>query len=148
MKDVIHKLEGIEKINTLKLQESIIDQTVDQEIKLQNEIEIVNQFINSFDFDQTTPLIFALKNQRKNVIKILLENQKTCLTMRNLRFGSPLHVAFNNLDYKSAIIILNSIIKNQKFLSNSIEAFNYQDEEGNTPLHLVMKNFNIESEKS
>jgi ankyrin repeat protein len=116
--------------------------------KLQNEIEIVNQFINSFDFDQTTPLIFALKNQRKNVIKILLENQKTCLTMRNLRFGSPLHVAFNNLDYKSAIIILNSIIKNQKVLSNSIEAFNYQDEEGNTPLHLVMKNFNIESEKS
>lgn len=65
--------------------------------------------------------------------------------MYNLRFGSPLHVALNNLDYKSAIIILNNIIKNQ---NNYSEAFNYQDEEGNTPLHIIMKNFNIESEKS
>jgi hypothetical protein len=65
--------------------------------------------------------------------------------MYNQRFGSPLHVALNNLDYKNAIIILNSIIKNKK---TYIEAFNYQDEEGNTPLHIIMKNFNIESEKS
>ena len=34
--------------------------------------------------------------------------------MRCPRFGSPLHVALNNLDFKSAIIILNKIIKDKK----------------------------------
>lgn len=60
-----------------------------------------------------------------------------------MKYGSPLHVALSNKDFKNAYIIL-KMLKETK----SIAFLTRLDEEENTVLHIVMRNFNSDIENS
>lgn len=104
------------------------------------------QFLNAVDRDFSTPIILALKNKRISIVKLLLEHPKTCLKQSSMKYGTPLHVAIANHEYKLAIKMLR-MLKNGKDFSN-LQDVNRTDEEGNTSLHLVMRFFNTDSESS
>lgn len=55
-----------------------------------------------------------------------------------MKYGTPLHVAIANHELKVAYKLLKTI-KNLKDYN-----LNKLDEEGNTSLHLLMRNFNID----
>ena len=98
--------------------------------------------MNSVDRDFSTPIVLALKNKRINIVKMLLDYPKTCLKQSSMKYGTPLHVAVANHEFKLALKILR-MTKDLKDYGNFHE-INRQDEEGNTVLHLVMRNFNVE----
>lgn len=98
------------------------------------------QFLNSIDRDFSTPLILALKNKRNSIVKVLLDHPKTCLKQASMKYGTPLHVSIANHEFKVAQRLLR-MIKNVKDFN-----LNKLDEEGNTSLHLLMRNFNTDPE--
>jgi len=100
------------------------------------------QFVNAVDKDFSTPLILALKNKRHNIVKLLLENEKVCLKQSSMKYGTPLHVALSNEDFKNSLRIIRQLKKAKNFTPE--QDLNKFDEEGNTPLHIVMKNFNAD----
>lgn len=63
-----------------------------------------------------------------------------------MKFGTPLHVSLHNEDFKSALKILKVLKKKDNFQPD--QDLNKFDEDGNTPLHLVMKNFSSDIQKS
>ena len=54
-----------------------------------------------------------------------------------MKFGTPLHVALDNKDFKNASKILKTLKKSNGFLSRL-------DDDENTVLHVVMRNFNLD----
>lgn len=89
-------------------------------------------FINCVDSEQSSPLILALKNRRQQISKLLLRCPQLSLRLHPVAYCSPLHIALNNRDFKSSLKILN------KFDN---QAINSVDHDGNTPMHIVMRNF-------
>lgn len=63
-----------------------------------------------------------------------------------MKYGTPLHVALSNEDFKSSLKILRMLKKAKNFAAE--QDLNKFDEEGNTPLHIVMRNFNADIHKS
>jgi len=59
-----------------------------------------------------------------------------------MKYGSPLHVALHNEDFKNALKILKRMKKTDTY--HPCKDLNRIDEDGNTPLHLVMKSFNFD----
>lgn len=79
----------------------------------------------------------AIKNKRESVIKSLVKNKDVNISQASAKYGTPLHMALIQFEHKNALRIL----KRMKGDVNRI------DSDGNTPLHLVMKNFNQDPEK-
>ena len=75
-----------------------------------------------------------------------MENDKVCLKQSSMRYGTPLHVALSNEDFKNSLKIIRLLKKIKNFTPE--QDLNKFDEEGNTPLHIVMKNFNVDIQKS
>lgn len=71
------------------------------------------RFLNSVDIDFSTPLILALKNNRQQIVKLLLNNERICLRQSSLRYGTPLHISILNEDYKNALKIIKALKKSQ-----------------------------------
>lgn len=90
--------------------------------------------------------MLALKNKRKALVNLLLRNEQLCLGLASLKYGTALHVALTNLDFKNAQKILR-LLRQQKDFEPATD-LNKVDHEGNTPLHLVMKYFNHDLYKS
>lgn len=61
-----------------------------------------------------------------------------------MKYGTPLHVAVANHEFKIAVKIIR-MLKNIKDFNN-FQEINRPDEEGNTAMHLVMRNFNVDPE--
>lgn len=70
-----------------------------------------------------------------------MDQDKLNLNQCSINFGTALHVALNNEDLTNAMRILRMIVNGNDF--NSQLDLNKIDEDGNTPIHLVMKKFNI-----
>ena len=109
-------------------------------------LQTQHQFLNSIDRDFSTPLILALKNKRMGIVRALMEHPKTCLKQASMKYGTPLHVAVANQEFKTAINIM-KLQKQQKDF-NFAQEINKLDEEGNTTMHFIMKNFNSDPESS
>ena len=103
-------------------------------------------FINAVDQDFSTPLILALKNKKFAMINVLLKTRQVCYRQSSMKYGTPLHVALQNEDFKNALKIIKILKANKKQLSQ--HDINRHDEDGNTPLHLVMRNFQMDISKS
>ena len=72
-------------------------------------------------------------------MKLLLSCDKLSLEQFSKKYGTPLHVALGNKDFKNAVKILKMLkaTKSNGFLTRL-------DEDENTVLHVVMKNFNTD----
>lgn len=55
-----------------------------------------------------------------------------------MKYGTPLHVAIANHEFKTALKLLRMLKNIKDFNLNKL------DEEGNTSLHLLMRNFNVD----
>jgi len=64
------------------------------------------QFLNSSDKDFSTPLILALKNRKQQIVAELVEHPKTCLRACSAKYGTALHLAFQNEDTGVSLKIL------------------------------------------
>jgi ankyrin repeat protein len=100
------------------------------------------QFLNCIDRDFSTPLILALKNKRTLIINELLEQAKICLRQSSMKYGSPLHVSLSNEEFKISIRLLR-LMKSMSDIDYS-QDLNKIDEDGNTPMHILMKVFNVD----
>lgn len=71
---------------------------------------------------------------------VLISNQKVYLNMNSTKYGTALHVALDNKDNELA----KKIIRKLKLLPGYHAQMDLTklDEDGNEPLHIVMKNFN------
>ena len=69
-----------------------------------------------------------------------MSNHKIFLNMNSTKYGTALHVALDNKDNELA----KKIIRKLKTLPdyNAHQDLTKLDEDGNEPLHIVMKNFN------
>ena len=94
---------------------------------------LLDSFVNCTDSELNAPLILALKSRKTIMTKLLLDcpSLKFDLSVANNK-NLPIHIALCNKDFKSALRIL-SIIDNR--------AINLQDQDGNTPFHLLMRYF-------
>lgn len=63
-----------------------------------------------------------------------------------MKYGNPLHIALHNKDFKSAVKILKKLKKSEFF--NPDLDLNKVDEDGNNPLHILMRIFNDDVENS
>jgi ankyrin repeat protein len=59
-----------------------------------------------------------------------------------MKYGTAIHVALANEEFKTAVRLLR-MMKNAKDIDYRHD-LNKIDEEGNTPLHIVMKVFNVD----
>ena len=107
-------------------------------------LQMQQQFLNSIDRDFSTPLLLALKNKRVQLVKMLLEHPKTCTKQSSMKYGGPLHVALANEEIRVALHLL-KLQKASKDVNLEHELAK-QDEEGNTPLHLAFRVFNLDPE--
>lgn len=108
-----------------------------------NKFKILNtmsQFLNSNDRDFSTPLILALTNQKNSLVQLIMSNKKACLTQLSLKYGTALHVALNNQDFRTAFKIMKQICVDNEM--NKQKEFNKLDQEENTALHYIMRYFN------
>ena len=96
-----------------------------------NNSMVLNLFVNAIDIEFSSPIIYALKNKRQQVIKTLLKVPKLCVKQASVKYGTPMHLALQNRD-------VGTIKKLLKFPQD----FDKFDEEGNTLMHIVMKHFN------
>lgn len=49
--------------------------------------------VNQGDEENTTPIIFALKNKKLEVVKYLISLPQTNINKASTKYGCPLHVA-------------------------------------------------------
>lgn len=87
------------------------------------------------------------------MVRLLLDNDKICLRQASLRFGTPIHVALSNQDFKSAMRILNMTHRITVSSSSSPEdaiahELDKPDEDGNTAMHVLMQYFGADAEKA
>ena len=59
--------------------------------------------------DFSTPIIYALKNGKMPIVKILLKNEKTCLRQASMKYGLPLHIALQNKDFPDTILLFEDV---------------------------------------
>lgn len=57
-----------------------------------------------------------------------------------MKYGTVLHVALQNHDFRLSYKMAKNMLKIKDF--SPVKEFNRTDSEGNTPLHLVMRYFN------
>ena len=86
----------------------------------------------------------ALKNKKIALVRTLLEQPKTCIKQYSMKYGSAIHVAIANHEFKFALRILR-MFKNVKDF-NPAQDLNRLDEDGNSPLHILFRNFNADPE--
>ena len=60
-----------------------------------------------------------------------------------MKYGTPLHVALHHRDYRSSLKML-QMLKD----AGDSQYFTRLDEEENTLLHIVMRNFNSDTDRS
>ena len=102
--------------------------------------------MNAVDIDFSTPIIYALRNLKMPIVKVLLKNERTCLRQASMKYGTPLHLALHNKDFKNAIKILKKLRKSESF--SGLLDLNKLDEDGNNPFHVLMRIFNDDVESS
>lgn len=61
-----------------------------------------------------------------------------------MKYGTPLHIALFNKDFKTALKILKKLKKSENF--NAMLDINKVDEDDNNPLHILMRIFNEDVE--
>ncbi|KAJ3511469.1 hypothetical protein NLJ89_g4078 [Agrocybe chaxingu] len=77
--------------------------------------------------DMSTPLHIAVKNHNKEIMKLILEYDKTSLLMRNIQGSMPFHIS----------IALDAVETTQLFLPHlDAKALQTEDGVGNTPLEI------------
>jgi len=91
--------------------------------------------VDAVDEDHSTAFLLGLKQKKLEFVKYLLRftNVSSCLQIYSDKYGYPLHVALNSIEFKIATKIL-------KLMPNTVEGrqlLNRGNEHGNTPLHLV-----------
>ena len=64
-----------------------------------------------------------------------------------MKYGTPIHVALTIGEYKTTLKLL-KILRNQHESNFSPSDINKTDEDGNTVLHILMRNFNVDPEIS
>jgi len=104
------------------------------------------QFLNSIDRDFSTPLILALRNQKNVIVHLLLDQPKLSLTQQSMKYGTALHVALSSQDFRIAYKIVKQLKQVKDF--DAVKDLNRVDNEGNTPLHLVMRYFNSDQQNA
>jgi ankyrin repeat protein len=86
------------------------DKFLDRDLDSENEElttgQALYQFVNSVDSDFSTPLIYSLRNKKNQIVKLLLKCEKVSLQQFSMKFGTPLHVAISNKDFKNGHKIL------------------------------------------
>ena len=106
-------------------------------------LEAHDNFLNSQDKELSTPLMLAIKHKKHSLMRDLVASSVTRLNQQSPKFGSALHIAVLNEELKFALRLIKILKKNAE--SSPRTCINAIDEEGNTVLHLVMKNFNVDA---
>ena len=88
-----------------------------------------------------------MKNKRIGIVRMLLDHPKTCLKQASMKYGTPLHVVLSNQEFGLSVKVVR-MMKNQKEISEIVSQINKIDEEGNTPLHILMRNFSADPDNS
>jgi len=78
-------------------------------------------------------------------VRLLLKNPNLSLEQYSMKHGTPLHVSLYNKDFKNSLKII-QIMKEPSLKEN--QYLNRVDEEDNTILHIVMRHFNSDIDKS
>ena len=60
-----------------------------------------------------------------------------------MKYGTPLHVVLANHDFGIAMKVVR-LMRNYKEVSETIAQINKTDEDGNTSLHVLMRNFSAD----
>ena len=102
--------------------------------------------VNKFDEDKSCALILALKQKRFEFVKYLLRLPHIQTNQYSLKYGLPLHVTLAQCEFKLAI----KLIKRQARQHGGEESLevdiNVPNENGNTAMHLVFHNFQVDEE--
>jgi len=61
-----------------------------------------------------------------------------------MKYGTPLHVALSNQEFKISYKLL-KMLKNIKDF-NPVQDLNKMDDDGNNPLHNIMRHFNVDKD--
>ncbi len=82
--------------------------------------------------DGFTPLLLACLNNHYEVVKLLIESSKANINSKNLNQQSALHLAIDRQNYNIARLLVDSRCE-----------LNGQNKDGDSPMHCVVRNFNL-----
>lgn len=131
--------------NFTKTEKKNIDTTLFKLIA-NNRIKEISNFVNSKkkininvqDEDGDTPLHIAVFMCNFEACKILLENNAN-IYIKDKWGQTALHRICFCMDKNNSIKIINDFLNFSKNTDNNTNIFNYVDNSGNTPFHLVLK---------
>eukprot|EP00347_Sterkiella_histriomuscorum_P006112 403354021 len=100
--------------------------------------------LNQLDEEDSTPLLLAIKNKRKDFIKHLLTLQVININRGSFKYGYPLHLLIQTQNFKLTLrLILSDQEDNYKYLD-----INAKNEDGNNAMHFLFMNFSTNPQQA
>ena len=94
------------------------------------------------DNEESTPLVLAIKNKRKDVFKYLLSLPYVNINRSSLKYGSPILLAIVTHEYKLVRRFVQSG-ENYRFIDLSVQC-----KDGNNAIHYLFMSYSTNSSQS
>ncbi|CDW80864.1 leucine rich repeat family protein [Stylonychia lemnae] len=101
--------------------------------------------INQLDEEESTPLLLAIKNKRKDFVKYLCKQPLVNINKGSFKYGYPLHMLILTHDLKLALKFIRQEQSQEHYRYLDI---NVRNEEGNNAMHFLFMNFSINTNQS